>query len=105
MRTKHRLYVMGDVAGWSENPRQTIGIRSKMENQIGRHCELVLVPSVVVSLPVPSAFEAQFRTDLDGCANPVTPGNSVLRIPRCVAGALPFLVVKKIAAKRKKIMR
>src|SRR6266849_9678543 len=52
--------------------------RSKMENQISRHCELIMPSTVVVSLQIPSTLETQFRPYLDGCADPMTPRDRVL---------------------------
>ena len=52
--------------------------RSKVENQIARHGKLIMPSTVVICLVIPGALETQFRTQLDRCADPMTPHDCVL---------------------------
>ena len=79
--------------------------RSEVENQIARHGELIVPSTVVVSFQIPGTLETQFRTYLDGCADPMTPRDRVLRISGGVAGALAFLVIEKVTAERQEVMQ
>ena len=79
--------------------------RSEVENQIARHGELIVPSTVVVSFQIPGTLETQFRTYLDGCADPMTPRDRVLRISGGVAGALAFFVVEKVTAERQEVMQ
>jgi hypothetical protein len=63
---------------WRHSAAIGNGPRSKVENQIARHCELIMPSTVVVSLQIPGTLETQFRTYLDGCADPMTPRDCVL---------------------------
>ena len=70
---------------WARSTRTRIGRtgdqkrpESKVENQIARHYKLIVPSTVVVSFLIPGPLETQFRTQLDRCADPVTPGDRVL---------------------------
>src|ERR1700736_2854312 len=65
-----------DLEWW--HPRRSKTALSKVENQIARHCELIVPSTVVVSLQIPGTLETQFRTYLDSCADPMTQRDRVL---------------------------
>ena len=63
--------------GWQHSGDQKRP-RSKVENQIARHCKLIMPSTIVICLLIPGALETQFRTQLDRCADPMTPHDRVL---------------------------
>jgi hypothetical protein len=63
--------------GWQHSGDQKRP-RSKVENQVARHCKLIMPLTVVICLVIPGALETQFRTQLDRCADPMAPHDRVL---------------------------
>ena len=67
-----RVTKLRTSASWQQRPM------SKMQDQIAGHRKLILPSAVVVGLLIPGALETQFRTQLDGGADPMTPHDRVL---------------------------
>jgi hypothetical protein len=53
-------------------------ISSKVKNQIGGRRQLIVRPAIVIGFLIPRPLETQFRTQLHGGANPMTPHDRVL---------------------------